>query len=470
MSRVLAMACVLALAGCAGLPSDEPPAMAKPLEAYASSRSLAAASGEWPAQGWWKRYRDAQLDALIDEALAGSPSIAIAQARLRKAQAAAGIARAGTLPEVNATAAITQERQSYNYLSPPSFTPHGFRDYGYAALDFSWELDFWGRNRAALAAATSEAEAARAEAAQARITLSTAIASAYAELARLHAARDTAAAALDVRTQTTTLFRTRRANGLETLGSVRQVEARRAAAEADVLALDEQLALQRNRIAALLGAGPDRGLAIAPPAVDLAHDLSLPASIPAHLLGRRPDIVAARLRAEASVRRIDQARAAFYPDVNLAAFIGVHSLGLGHLFESAAAIGSIGPAISLPIFAGGRLEAQLSGAHADRAEAVANYERTLVQALQDVADAATSRKALDGQLARTNEAVDAARDAWQIQKNRYDGGLASYLDVLAAEDNLLASVRSLTDLQSRSFALDVAMVRALGGGYADNPT
>jgi len=467
VNRVLALSCALALAGCAGFPSKETPAAPKAVESYATARSFAAAKVEWPADEWWKRYGDAQLDALIAEAVAGAPSLAVAEARLARAEAAAGIARAETMPLVTGAASVTREKQSYNYLTPSSVTPRNWQDYGRATLNFSWELDFWGRNRAALAAATSDAMAAKADAAQARIALATSIASAYAELARLHAARDTAAAALEVRAQTLALFRARRAHGLETVGSVRQVEARHASAQADVLSLDEQLVLQRHRIAALTGAGPDRGLAIARPTIALDATYGLPAELPAHLLGRRADIVAARLRAESAAKRIDQARAAFYPDVNLAAFIGLLSRGLGSFANSGSTYGSAGPAISLPIFDAGRLEGQLTGARAEYAEAVASYEGTLVQALQDVADAATSRQALDGQLARTGEAVDAARDAWQIQKNRYEGGLATYLDVLNAEDNLLGNLRALSDLQSRSFALDVALVRALGGGYAN---
>ena len=466
MSRILALACSAVLCGCAGLPSSDPPASLAAMQSRAAARSLAAPAIAWPTDSWWSAYRDAQLDQLIAEGLGGSPTVAIAQARLAHAQAMAQVTGAVLTPQASANASVTKQKQSYNYLSPAAMTPRNWQDYGRATFDMSWELDLWGKNRAALAAATSEADAAAADAAQARITLSTGIASAYAELARLHAARDTAQAALEVRAKTAELFRTRRANGLETTGSVRQVEARLAGAEADVLTLDEQIGLQRNRIAALLGAGPDRGLAIARPAIDLARPFGLPAELPAHLVGRRPDIVAARLRAQAAAKRIDQARAAFYPDVNLLAFIGQQSLGLGAFHQTGSSMGSVGPAISLPIFDGGRLEGQLAGARADYAEAAGNYERTLVQALQEVADAATSRKALDGELERTLAAVDAARDAWRIQRNRYEGGLASYLDVLSAEDNLLASLRTLTDLQSRSFTLDVALVRALGGGYS----
>jgi NodT family efflux transporter outer membrane factor (OMF) lipoprotein len=463
----LALFIAAALGGCATLPEPHALPQPKPADAYAATVSFAAPAAVWPADAWWKDYRDPQLDALIAEAIDGSPTMAIAKARLDRARSNAQIAGAATLPQVTANSSITEQKQSRNYLTPPSATPEGWNDYGRATLDFSWELDFWGKNRAALAAATSEADAARADEAQSRITLATSIASAYAELARLHAALDTATAARDVRAKTAELFRERYENGLETLASVRSAQSRRAAAEADVVSLTEQLGLQRNRIAALVGAGPDRGLKIVAPSVDLTRTFALPSDIPAQLLGRRPDIVAARLRAEAAGKRIHQAKAAFYPNVNLSAFIGVQALQLNNLGKSASDIGSIGPAISLPIFDGGRLRGQLRGAEADYAEAVANYDRAVIQALQDVADAATSQKLLGAQIARTDESVEAARQAWQIQGNRYNGGLATYLDVLSAEETLLSSLRTQADLHSRSLALDVALVRALGGGYTN---
>jgi len=464
--HVLALACTLFLVACAGFPArEEAPAM-RAAGDYASAQSFASTVRPWPDDAWWQAYGDAQLNALMAEALAGAPSIAVAQARLRQAQALADSAGAARAPQLSANASVSEQKQSYNYLSPSLATPQGWNDYGRATLDFSWDLDLWGRNRAALAAATSDAEAALADVAQARLVLATAVASAYAEFARQHAALDTAQAALEVRTRTAVLFGQRFDHGLEIRGSVRQVDARRASAEADVLATAEQLALQKNRIAALLGAGPDRGLALARPSIDLAQPFGLPANLSAELLGRRPDIAAARLRAEAASKRIDQAEASFYPNVNLVAFVGVQSLGLDMLTKSGSSIGSIGPAISLPLFDGGRLRAQLRGADAGYAQAVADYERALVQALQEVADAAVSQRAIGGQLAKTDEAVEAAREAWRIQGNRYQGGLATYLEVLSAEDSLLGNLRVQSDLQSRSFSLDVALVRALGGGYA----
>ncbi|HTT13983.1 MAG TPA: efflux transporter outer membrane subunit [Burkholderiaceae bacterium] len=467
--RLFALTMSLALAACAVMPDREKAPAPKPMQDYSTGRMFAGADRVWPTDTWWTTYGDAQLDALIAEALAGSPTIAVAQARLRKAESFVVVARAANQPQVSANASITENKLSNNYLTPRIATPQGWNDYGRVTLDLSWDLDLWGRNRAALAAATSQAEAARADVAQARLVLATAIGAAYAELARLHAARETAEEALAVRVKTADLFRRRYQHGLETLGGVRQVDARRASAEAEVLSLEEQIGLQRNRIAALLGAGPDRGLAIARPAVNLAQPIGLPAQLSADLLGRRPDVVAARLRAEAAAKGIEQAQAAFYPNVNLLAYVGLQSLNLNMLTHGGSEIGSVGPAISLPIFDGGRLRGQLRGADADYAQAVADYDHTVVQALQEVADAATSQRALGGELARTDEAVEAARESWRIQNNRYEGGLSTYLDVLSAEDTLLGNLRAQSDLQSRSFTLDVALVRALGGGYLSNP-
>ena len=467
MKTTVALLSALTLAGCASLPRNGAKIAIKGIGQYATSQSFAApAATHWPSDAWWKAYGDAQLDTLVGEALASSPTLAVADARLRRARSLVDVAGAADKPQLNAGASATEQKQSYNYLTPSTFTPRGWQDYGRATLDLTWDLDFFGKNRAALAAATSEAEATRADAAQARLTLAAAVASSYAELAREHAALDTAMAARDVRLKTTDLFRQRASNGLETTGSVRQVESRFAGAEADVLVIQEQISLQKNRIAALLGAGPDRGLTIARPTLNLQNGFALPEHLAAELVGRRPDLVAARLRAEAAAGRVGQARAAFYPNVNLAAFIGVQSLDLNMLAKNGSSIGSVGPAITLPIFSGGRLRAQLHGAEAEYAEAVADYDRAVVQALQDVADVATSQRALTPQIARIGEAVDAARESWRIQNNRYEGGLSTYLEVLTAEDYLLSNLRTQTDLQSRSFTLDVALVRALGGGYS----
>ena len=469
-SRILQVACLIALAGCAPIPAHDNPAVLKTMDQLASTSTFAEPAAAWPKNDWWKAYGDVQLDTLLDEALRDSPGLAVAQARLRQAGAATQIAGAALMPEVTGNAAFTQDKQSYNYLMPRAAVPNGWKDYGRATLNLSWELDFWGKNRAALAAATSERQAAQAEVAQTRLILSASVASAYAELVHLFTIRDTANAALDLRIKTVGLFRQRNEFGLENLASVRQVEARRAVAETELRTIDERIALLRNAIAALLGAGPDRGLAITRPTVSFAGALGLPSSLGLELIGRRPDIVAARLRTEAAAKRIDQQKAGFYPSVNLLAFVGYQSLGIDNLTKSGSDVGSFGPAISLPIFNTERLQGQLRGAHAEYDAAVSIYNATLSNALREVADAVASRKALDGELAALRAAVQAAGDAHQILSRRYQGELATYLDVLTAEDALISARRALAEIETRALTLDVAMVRALGGGFQSPDT
>ena len=463
--RLLALAAALWLAGCAQLPNLGPSPQPRDAESFETRIAFDAPAAQWPADRWWVAYGDAQLDALIEEALAASPTLAAATARLRQAQAMTEVAGAANRPQVSANAAASQDNFSSNYMTPPAQTPEGWNDVGRATLDFRWELDFWGKNRAGLAAATSQRDAAEAELAQTRLLLASGIASHYAELSRLHANRATAAQSLEIRLKTAALFAERFGHGLETRGSVRSADARRAAAEGAVLALDEQLTLQRHRIAALLGAGPDRGRAIKEPTLKLDHAFGLPQQLAVDLLGRRPDVVAARLQAQAQASRIDQKKAQFYPNINLSAFIGVQALGLGLLTSSGSGIGSIGPAISLPIFSGGRLQGELRGQHARHAEAVANYDNTVANALMEVANAAASQRALGERLAKAQESVDAGGEAHRHAAARYDGGLATYLEVLTAEDAYVQSLDARTNLRSASLALDIALQRALGGGY-----
>jgi NodT family efflux transporter outer membrane factor (OMF) lipoprotein len=464
---VLVVASFTAVSGCAMIPDlGQAPAI-KPIEQMDSAKTLTAPVVAWPGDQWWRAYKDPQLDALIEDALRDSPDLAIALARMRGAGAVVQGARSSLFPEVTGTAAFTEEKQSYNYLMPRAAVPQDWNDYGRATLNLSWELDFWGKNRAALAAATSEQQAAQAEVAQARLILSTSVASAYAELLHLFTVRDSAEAALALRTNTTGLICQRHEQGLENLASLRQMEARQAMAQAELLAVDERIALQSNAIAALLGAGPDRGLALTRPTARIAGAAGLPSNLALDLLGRRPDIVAARLRTEAAARRIDQRKAGFYPSVNLMAFAGVHALGIDNLSQSGSDVGSIGPAISLPIFNTERLQGQLRGARAEYDAAVASYHGTLSNALREVADAVTSRKALDGELAASRAAVDAAAEAHHIVNRRYEGELATYLDVLTAEDALVSAQRALADIETRALVLDVDLVRALGGGFKE---
>ncbi|WP_037464947.1 efflux transporter outer membrane subunit [Sphingobium herbicidovorans] len=473
---------MLAMAACASIPDLGSAPEPRTAQSIAASQTLGQSDGLWPDEGWWKIYGDAQLDRLMEEGLAGSPDMAAAAARFRQASAAAQQAGAPLLPSIDANASAVATRQSYNMGFPKDFVPKGWLGTGQATLDLNFDLDLWGRNRAALAAATSEAEAARIDAQRARLVLTTGVADAYADLARLFDQRAIQERALDIRSASQKLVAQRQRNGLETRGSVRQADATVASARAALAGIDQSIAIRRHQIAALIGAGPDRGLAIAQPRLGAPAPLGLPADVTTNLVARRPDIAAALARTEAAAKRIKAARADFFPAVRLSALIGVQSLGydssftdpsatgarsfLDTLFSKDSLFGTVGPAISLPIFHGGELSGRYRGARAVFDEAVANYDKTVLGAYQEVADAVTGRRILDQRLTEARAALAASEEAYSIAQKRYRGGLFTYLDVLNVEDQLLAARQSVAELEASAFTLDIALIRALGGGFA----
>ncbi|KQM21117.1 multidrug transporter [Sphingomonas sp. Leaf24] len=464
-ARSLVPLAVLFLSGCATVPRLADAPVPRTSTSFAADRSVAATGdAAWPAQNWWQGYGDPQLDTLIAEALAGSPDLAAATARVAQAEGYAQQAGAARLPTLGVTGNAGLTKQSYNNGIPADFVPKGWNDTGRVQGELGFDLDLWGRNRAAFAAARSDAAAARLDLAQAQLTLSTNIADAYADLARLFAERVVALAALDVRRQTAKLTADRVTGGLDTRAEQKQADSAVPAARADVAATDEAIALTRNRIAALLGKGPDRGLAITPPAATIAAR-GLPIGVTTDLIARRPDIVAARTRVEAEASRIKVARADFYPAFNLSAVFGLQSLGLSNLIKGGSTAGSIGPAFSLPIFRGGELQGRYRVARGSYDAAVADYDRTVTDAYRAVADAVVSQRALTTRLTESQQSLTDAQAGYDVARLRFEGGLSRFTDVLVAQDRVLQARRIVADLQARAFTLDIALVRALGGGF-----
>lgn len=448
---------------CAAVPNlGAMPAMTHP-SVYDAKASLSASSAAWPADGWWLRYNDPQLTALIGEALAGSPDLAASAARLRVADSYARRAGAALAPSIDVFAQPELSKQSKNNGMP---VPSGWNDSGSIGLSLSFDLDLWGKNRAALAAATSDAEAASYELAQARLALTTGIASEYANLALLHARRDSLESALAIRTETLKLVSQRVATGLDTQAELKQAEARVPQARADLAATDEAIDLSRHALAALAGKGPDRGLSIGRPAIAGLDAQGLPANASIDLIGRRPDVAAMRARVEASASRIKEARAAFYPNINISALVGLSSFGIGNLFNSGSGFGSVSPAVTLPIFHGGAISANYRGARGQYNEAVALYDKSVVGALKETADAVTSQRMLVVRLSDSQASLDAFEEANRLARRRYQGGLSTYLDVLSAEEGVLGARLDVAELKARAFVLDIALIRALGGGFS----
>jgi NodT family efflux transporter outer membrane factor (OMF) lipoprotein len=461
--RAALLSLMLMTGACASVPHLGPKPIPHAAGDYASSVSLSGSLAEWPGDGWWKHYSDAQLDRLITEGLAGSPDLAAAAARFRRAQGLAQAAGAKLLPSLDANASVSEANPSNN-LGLPIW--NGFKETGNAGLSLNFDLDLWGKNRAALRAAKKDADGARYDAQEARLMLATGIASTYADLTALYAQRDSLESALSIRSKTLDLVKQRVAAGLDNDSALRLAEARIPQTKADLAATDEAIMLNKHALAALMGQGPDRALTIERPAPGTLVAQGLPAGASIDLVGRRPDIAAARMRLEAAAERIKEARAAFYPNISISALAGFSSLGLGSLFNAGSAFASVTPAVTLPLFHGGALQGQYRGRRGEYDEAVASYDGQVIQALRETADTVTSQKSLVDRLAQSRSALVSYDQALELARLRYGQGLSTYLDVLTAQESVVNARLVVAQLETRAFTLDVQLVRALGGGFA----
>lgn len=422
-----------------------------------------AAFDAWPQQDWWQAYKDGQLDRLITTALRDNPDIIIAAKRMQKAQAYAGTARSAAAPQVNGSASVIRQRLSENAFYPP---PYGgsYQTLADAALNASYDLDFWGKNSSALKAALSQVDAERAQQAAARLMLSTAVARTYFQLAAQLEQQKLAQLALEQRQQELKLIKDRIATGLDSKVELNQGQGAIAAARVELEAAAESIALTRNALAALTAQEPALIQNIAPLLPDTAIQ-ALPQDVPVDFIGRRPDLAAARARVEAASSDIAVAKAEFYPDISLSAFIGLSSFGLSRFLQLGSAVVGAGPALHLPIFDGGRLRANLQSKNADLDIAIASYNQALLEAFHDVADQITSLSTIHKQFADQQSALEAAESAYHLAKVRYRAGLANYLGVLSAEDSVLRERSRALQLRARRLDTDIALIKSLGGGF-----
>jgi NodT family efflux transporter outer membrane factor (OMF) lipoprotein len=454
---IVMLACVL----CACVSQGDSTRRLEVLEADAVGALTSPA--DWPAARWWDAWRDPELSALIDAALVGSPSLKRVEARLDQSRAAMQTAQAARLPSVALRGEAADTLYTQNGFFPP---PYAGNRYWNSRLEFaaSWELDLFGRQRAVLDSAIGQSRAAQADAQAASVLLAVNVASAYINLARLLEAQVLARATVEQRRRINALVRERKAAGLDTAIELRQSEGTLAQAQLDGQVLDDLIARQRRALAELCGQRPD-ALAGLSPRLAALPGLSLPDFLPADLIGRRADLVAQRWRVESALRDVDVARAQFYPNVNLMAFAGLASLGFAKLFDSTSLTYGAGPAIHLPIFDGGRLRANLRYQEAGIDSAIAGYNEALLRAAREVADEVGSAQALKNQARTQSEALAAAESAYALAMQRFGAGLVSYLTVLSAESAVIAQRQAGVDLRARQLSTDIALVRALGGGF-----
>ena len=465
----LLLAGVLSLSACANFSGISPHAQALTpaqlnLQETGTSAGSGAAKTTISAQ-WWESFGDAQLNRLVADALANSPSLRVAQSRLERVQAAQDSLRGTERPQLGASADLTRQLFTAKGIYPPPLAG-SVREIGTLQLNASWELDFFGKNRAALNASLGQEQAALADAQAARMLLASSVTRTYFQLVRIQAQLGIAERTLAQRAQNRNLVQDRVTAGLDTQLELQQSAGALPEARLQIEILQEQKQLTLNALAALTSK-PNTAIAVDIPTQAAIKSVAIGTSMPIDLLARRPDIAAAQQRVRAASAEIDGAKAQFYPNINLVAFVGLSSIGFDRLTDAGAEQWGVGPAIRLPLFDGGRLRANLRGRTADLDAAVESYNSVVIEAVHDVADQIASTQAIQKQ--QTEQALTQANaeTAYSIATQRYQAGLGTYLHVLAAETSVLVQRRQAADLQARMLDTQVQLMRALGGGYQD---
>jgi len=469
--KCISIIVAVALGGCARLPIG-----VKPEAQIVESAKLDVGTAigaetkhplPWPSQGWWKAYGDPQLDMLVTEAAAGNPTMHIAQSRIAISKAVGGIARSALMPTVQTAASVTREQFTEHYFIPPPYAGN-WAWYNEWTTGLYYDLDLWGKNRSALAAALDQVQMTTAEAQEVRLTLETAVIRLYVQLSLQYSLLDVAKETLQQREQIRDILKKRHAAGLGTEIELRQAETAVPAARAEIERISENIEILRNRLSALVGKGPGYGEQIHRPALSLDLPIGLPSTIQADLLGRRPDVVANRWRIEAAGKGIDVAKASFYPNINFSAFVGWQSLGFDKFLSSESLVKGFGPAISLPIFEGGRLKEQLRISTAEFDIAIETYNNTVIHALEEVANEVVTLRSLEIQRTETYQSHSLAFRAYDIAMSGFKAGLSDYLTVLNAQTQTL--VESQRKAQVEAYFLDAyaALMQAIGGGVPVN--
>jgi NodT family efflux transporter outer membrane factor (OMF) lipoprotein len=457
------MALAIALSGCV-LP---PKAATLAPELSADSLGLKGAAVSAATDDWWQSFNDPQLDSLMRAALKDSPTLAAAQARVGEALSEVQSAQSRLLPQANFDASALYQHAPANYLVPPPLAGHSFW-MGQAGATLGWDLDFWGKQADAVQSARALTQSAQLDLDDARLMLAGAVAQAYIEFYRERALADIAQRSEEQRQNIVDITKRRVAAGLDTRLELRQAEGQLPQARVvreQALAAAE---LSVHELATLTGQGAEEYGRMKPPAFNPDTALPVPVELPMNLLARRPDVLAARMHIEAADAERRAAKAAFYPDVNLRALAGIGAFGMSNLFNWSARGAGAGPAVSLPLFDGGRLKAQYRGSEAALDDAVATYNDTVLHAVQQTSDQITrldslARERIDQQLT-----VEANEAAYKLAEERYRAGLASYLTVLNAETQVLTARQTMVDITSNQALARITLLLAVGGNFDSN--
>ncbi len=480
----LGLAPLLLVVGCAWIPEGgkhseflKTPSLKHTLS-HASQQEPLAPLQRWPQDRWWRQFGSAELDRLMDMALRDNPGLQVAAARLRQAQALARVEGARLLPFLDAEMEFENQRISENGV----FAVLNRKEAAGANIIFGqinplslrYEFDFWGKNRAALEAALGEAAAEEAERAEVRLQLTTAIARSYFRGVALRQQLELTQEMVELQRELLQVAETRFQLGLDSASPVKQANVELEAANKREAGTRDQLDVQRNLLARLIGRGPDSTQGLFAGTVSLPGRIPLPAQLPLELLAHRPDLASALRRAEAAAQRIKVAKASFLPTIDLAAFVGFNALTLTKggsslanlLFSGSSFSYGVAPGLRLPLFEGGRLRGELSAQRAEYDGAVELYNKTLLQAVQQVADSLSNWRETRAILEAHQRLLTSQREDLDLAQERLRSGLDDRRAVLTRRHSVLSQEYALKSLETDQLVAMADLIEALGGGYS----
>ncbi len=459
---VLAATILLVLAGCASAPARlGPPALRDDVPLAGLQTSVRAG---WPDARWWRQYDDPQLDGLMDRAMQQSPDLALAQSRVQNAEQSAKLAAAQLGLSVNGSAQVSRQRLSDHGLIPSQFL--GFSWYNQADLgvQLQYDFDWWGKKRATMEAALDQARAAEAQRSAAALAIQYAVADTYfgwqADQARLQLADQL----LATQQQFNHIAELRVRQGVDLPDEVQKAKAQLAAVREMRVALDGSAQIRRAALASLLGVAPAELPELqARPLPPIER--GVPTNGGLDLIARRPDIAASRWQVEAALKQTDAARAEFFPDISLTALAGLSSIDMAKLLTAGSRTFALTPALHLPIFNGGALEANYGISKAQLDATVAQYNSTVLAAAREVATQALGAEQVAARQREQQAQLDANQRLLANAQARARQGVRDLRESLAAQLALLQQRDAAAQLQAQALSTDLALIKALGGGY-----
>lgn len=469
------LAALLGLCGCASVPDhDLAQISSTPSLQQAAETALAGQDfvvGKWPSEKWWESFNDPQLNELIETALQESPNLKQAEAKVQFAEQMAKKQRSSLFPKLDMKYDEQWQYFSKNgfvrsfYPITPGINVPATVNQIDLTLNFSYEFDFWGKNRKRFQAALGEMRTSAAEKAQAKLVLTTYIAQTYFQLQANLAAMSILKEWLEKRSNLYELSLSRLVWGIDADFPVLDSEKNVYLIEQMLIAMEREIAFNQNQIKMLIGQGPDSPDLRLPLFASFDQPFALPANLSIDLLARRPDLQAQIWRVESAAKEIGVAKADFYPNVNLSAFAGLESLAFKDFFNWSSHMGGLEPAIHLPIFTGGRLRANLRSKIASYNEAVFAYNDLLLHAAKDVADQLVLLRTKFQELDMQLSTLDVATDQYRLKQLQYEKGISNFLNVLTMEEEVLNQRLSTVNLRRDYLLAVLKVIKAFGGGY-----